>query len=122
MNFSFNKSEKNIKEKNNLKTNIMIKVTVLYGHPTDSAAFENYYANNHLPIAAKMTGHEKLELTKFLSAADGGKPDYYRMAEFWYANLETIQKAMSSQEGKATAGDLSNFATGGATLSVGEVG
>jgi len=100
----------------------MIKVTVIYGHPTDSAVFENYYTNNHLPIAAKMTGHKKLELTKFLSAADSGKPFYYRMAEFWYANLETMQKAMSSQEGQATACDLSNFATGGATLLVGEVG
>jgi uncharacterized protein (TIGR02118 family) len=99
----------------------MIKVTVLYGHPTDSEVFENYYANNHLPIAAKMTGHEKLELTKFLNATDGEKPPYYRMAEFWYSNIESMQVAMSSPEGKATAGDLSNFATGGVTLLVGEV-
>jgi uncharacterized protein (TIGR02118 family) len=99
----------------------MIKVTVLYGNPTDSIAFENYYANTHLPIAAKMSGHEKLELTKFMNAADGKKPPYYRMAEFWYKNLETMQKAMGSPEGQATAGDLSNFATGGVTLLVGEV-
>lgn len=99
----------------------MIKVTVLYGHPTDSAVFEDYYANNHMPIAAKMTGHERLELTKFLNVADGEKPTYYRMAEFWYANIETMQQAMGSPEGKATAGDLANFATGGVTLLVGEV-
>ncbi len=99
----------------------MIKVTVLYGQPTDSAAFEDYYANNHIPIAAKMTGHERLELTKFLNAADGEKPAYYRMAEFWYANIETMQQAMGSPEGQATAGDLANFATGGVTLLVGEV-
>jgi len=74
-----------------------------------------------LPIAAKMTGHEKLELTKFLNPADGEKPSYYRMAEFWYQNIETMQEAMSSQEGQATADDLSNFATGGVTLLVGEV-
>jgi uncharacterized protein (TIGR02118 family) len=100
----------------------MIKVTVLYGHPTDTSAFENYYANNHLPKAAKMTGHEKLELTKFLNTAEGKKPSYYRMTEFWYSNIETMQEAMSSQEGQATTGDLSNFATGGVTLLVGEVG
>lgn len=99
----------------------MIKVTVLYGHPTDSAAFEDYYSNNHLPIAAKMTGHEKLELTKFLNAPDGEKPFYYRMAEFWYTNIETMQAAMNSKEGKATASDLSNFASGGATLMVGKI-
>lgn len=99
----------------------MIKVTVLYGHPTDSEVFENYYTNTHLPIAAKMTGHEKFELTIFLSVADNEKPFYYRMAEFWYQNIEIMQKSMSSPEGQATAADLSNFASGGATLLVGEV-
>jgi uncharacterized protein (TIGR02118 family) len=32
----------------------MVKTVVLYGHPTDPAAFEEYYANTHVPIAAKM--------------------------------------------------------------------
>lgn len=100
----------------------MIKLTVLYGHPTDVLAFENYYTTTHLPIASKITGHEKLELTKFLSAPDGGKPAYYRMAEFWFSSPEAMQKSMGSREGQATASDLSNFATGGATLMVGAVG
>jgi len=99
----------------------MIKLTVLYGHPTDVVAFENYYSNNHLPIAAKMSGHEKLELTQFLSGPDGSKPDYHRMAEFWYSNIEAMQQSMGSPEGQSTAADLSNFATGGVTLLVGEV-
>jgi uncharacterized protein (TIGR02118 family) len=99
----------------------MIKVTVLYGQPTDIVAFEDYYANNHMPVAAKMTGHEKLELTKFLNSVNAEKPTYYRMAEFWYANIETMQQAMGSPEGQATAGDLANFATGGVTLLMGEV-
>lgn len=99
----------------------MIKFAVLYGHPTDVSAFEAYYTNTHLPKAAKMKGHEKLELTKFSSAPDGGKPAYYRMAEFWFASPEAMQETMSSHEGQATANDLSNFATGGVTLLVGEV-
>ncbi|WP_203226905.1 EthD family reductase [Confluentibacter flavum] len=70
----------------------MIKLTVLYGHPTDVLVFENYYANTHLPKAAKMTGHEKFELTKFLSGPDGTKPDYHRMAEFWYQSPEALQE------------------------------
>lgn len=59
----------------------MIKVTVLYGHPIDSEAFESYYASAHMPLVGKMTGFEKAEITKFLSNPDGSKPDYYRMAE-----------------------------------------
>jgi uncharacterized protein (TIGR02118 family) len=99
----------------------MIKLTVLYGHPTDIATFEDYYANTHLPKVAKMKGHTKAELTKFLSAPDGSKPEYYRMAEFWFSSPEALQATMGSPEGQATAGDLGNFATGGATLLVGTV-
>lgn len=99
----------------------MIKLTVLYGHPTEPAVFEDYYKKTHLLIAAKMHGFEKVEYTKFLSAADGTASAHYRMAEFWFTNTDALQVTMSSGEGKATAADLVNFATGGVTLMVGEV-
>lgn len=66
--------------------------------------------------------HDKVELTKFINAPDGGKPAHYRMAEFWFATTEAMQATMSSPEGQATAADLANFATGGVTLMVGGVG
>lgn len=99
----------------------MIKLTVLYGHPTDAAAFEEYYVNTHTPIALQMKGHTRVELTKFMSAPDGGKAAWYRMAEFWFTNGEELQKTMSSPEGQAAAADIPNFATGGATFMVGVV-
>lgn len=100
----------------------MIKLTVLYGHPTDPVAFESYYANTHLPLVVKMKGFEKTEFTKFLDSPDGGKSAYYRLAEFWFANIEALQTTMGSPEGQATAADLANFATGGVTLLTGIVG
>ena len=99
----------------------MIKLTVLYGHPTDIETFETSYVNTHLPKASKMKDHLKIELTKFMNSPDGSKPAYYRMAEFWFSNPETMQATMSSPEGQATAKDLDNFATGGATLLIGIV-
>lgn len=99
----------------------MVKLTVLYGHPADPAAFEDYYANTHVPLAATMKGHERSELTKFISAPDGGHLAYYRMAEFWFTNAEALQAIMGSPEGQATAGDLANFATGGVSFMVGAV-
>lgn len=99
----------------------MIKLTVLYGHPTDVSIFEDYYANKHLPVAAKMKGFEKVEYTKFISAPDGSRTDYYRMAEFWFTSPEALQTTMSSSEGQATAADLGNFATGGVKLMVGSI-
>lgn len=99
----------------------MIKLTALFGHPTDTAAFEDYYANTHLPIAANMKGFEKVEYTKFISAPDGSQAAYYRMAEFWFTSPEALQATMGSAQGQATAADLANFATGGVKLLVGAV-
>ena len=54
----------------------MIKATLLYGHPTDADTFEKYYAETHLPLAYKMPGVSKMELTKFISAPDGSQAAY----------------------------------------------
>ena len=32
----------------------MHKITVLYGHPENIEAFEDYYNNKHLPLAATL--------------------------------------------------------------------
>ena len=100
----------------------MIKVTVLYGHPTDPAAFESYYATSHLQLVGKVNGIAKAELTKFLPNPDGSPAAYYRMAELWFETPETMQGALGSAEGKATTDDLVNFATGGVKVLLGTVG
>ena len=99
----------------------MIKLTVLYGPPTDAVEFENYYSNTHLPIAAKMKGVDRLELTRFAPGPDGAQPEYYRMAELYFPTEEQMQATMSSPEGEATVADLPKFATGGVTVLVGSV-
>jgi len=99
----------------------MIKVTVLYGHPIDTVAFENYYATTHTPIALTMKGVSRMELTKFFKDTGGTDAAFYRMAELYFTDAEEMQKTMDSAEGKATGADLSNFATGGVTFLVGTV-
>jgi uncharacterized protein (TIGR02118 family) len=99
----------------------MIKVTVLYGHPVDPKAFDSYYLNEHLAIVAKMKEVLKAEITKFLPGPDGVNPPYYRMGELYFNNLEEFQASMASLEGSAAAADIANFASGGATMIVGEV-
>ncbi|PZX58497.1 uncharacterized protein (TIGR02118 family) [Algoriphagus ratkowskyi] len=100
----------------------MVKLTVLYKHPTDPAAFESYYAATHMPLVGKIQGILKAEVTKFLPEADGSNPAFYRMAELYFENPEALQESMGSAEGQATAGDLANFATGGFTILSGVVG
>ena len=100
---------------------MQIKLTVLYGHPINPAAFEKYYAEIHLPLAAKITGPTRAELSKGLPGPDGSKPAFYRTAEFWFESVAAFQAAMGSKEGQTTAADLPNFASGGVTLLVSEV-
>jgi uncharacterized protein (TIGR02118 family) len=99
----------------------MLKVTILYGHPNDLSAFERYYAETHLPLAAKMKGVARIELTKFATGPDGAKPAFYRMAELYFPDQDQLQATLGSVEGKAAVGDLPNFATGGVTMLIGAV-
>ncbi|MEO7048679.1 MAG: EthD family reductase [Ferruginibacter sp.] len=99
----------------------MIKLTVLYGQPTEPTSFEKYYSETHLPIAAKVQGISKLELTKMLPNPDGSAGAYYRTADLYFANPEEMQKTLQSAEGKAMADDLANFATGGVTILFGAI-
>ncbi len=100
----------------------MIKLTVLYGHPADAQAFEDYYHGTHMPIAGKMRGVARFELTKFTTGPDGSRPAYYRMAELYFESAEQMAATMGSSEGQATVQDLPKFASGGVTVLVGSVG
>ncbi|REG86352.1 EthD family reductase [Algoriphagus antarcticus] len=100
----------------------MIKLTVLYNHPEDPAAFESYYAATHMSLVSTINGVLKAEVTKFLPEADGSKPAYYRMAELYFESPEALQQSMDSPEGQATAADLPNFATGGFKILAGMAG
>jgi uncharacterized protein (TIGR02118 family) len=110
---------KNLKSRK-LKRKVMMKVTVLYGQPTDPAAFEKYYEETHFSIVAKMDV-AKIELTKFLPGPDGSAPTYYRMAELYFASPEDLQHTFASPEGQATSAEMANFSTGGVTMLIGMV-
>ena len=42
----------------------MVRLLVLYGHPTDPATFDKYYEERHIPIAKKMKGLKKWTVGK----------------------------------------------------------
>ncbi len=98
----------------------MQKVTVLYNHPEDEAAFEAYYAETHMPIAGKMDV-ARIELTKFGPGPDGSKPEFHRMAEMYFNDQSHMAATLGSPAGEAAVADLANFATGGVKMLVGSV-
>jgi uncharacterized protein (TIGR02118 family) len=99
----------------------MIKLTVLYGQPKSAEAFEKYYAETHMPIAGKMKGVNKIELSKVVGTPDGSSPPIYRLADLYFDNVDHMKSVLGSPEGKATVDDLANFATGGVTVLISEV-
>ncbi len=99
----------------------MAKIVAVYGPPTDPEAFEAYYQQTHIPLAMKIPGVERVELTRIVGTAQGDAPSVYRIAELWFADMAQLQAGAGSAEGQAAVEDLAAFATGGVTLFIAEV-
>ncbi|MHC1560949.1 EthD family reductase [Actinomycetospora sp. C-140] len=90
-------------------------VTVLYGHPTDPAAFDTYYRDVHAPLADKIPGLKSFTY-RHCASLDANPAPYHLIAELSFDSLEDLQAGMSSEAGQTAAADVPNFASGGATL------
>jgi uncharacterized protein (TIGR02118 family) len=49
----------------------MVKLTVLYEHPDDPDAFEDYYANTHMPMVQKIPNLLRYEAARAVATPDG---------------------------------------------------
>src|SRR5437879_13806650 len=97
-------------------------VIVLYNQPKDTAAFEKYYAEKHVPLFASHAqeiGTTRAELVKFSVTIDGQVPPLYREADIRFASREALEKGIATPGWKAVAADLATFAAGGATVLIG---
>jgi len=99
----------------------MVQLTVLYGHPQDSTAFDRYYTGTHAALVQKIPGLKGFAFTKPTVPGLQEASPYYVIANLYFDGMAAFQSALQSPEGQAVAGDLRNFASGGATLLVGEV-
>ena len=94
----------------------MIRLTVLYGHPTDPVAFDRYYREIHLPLARKMVGLRGWTIGKCSSVVEGESPAYYMIVGLYAESREAMEVILASPEGQACIADVAKFATGGATF------
>lgn len=94
----------------------MIRLTVLYGHPTDPAAFDRYYSEIHLPLARKMKGLSGWTIGKCESVVPGERAPYYLIVGLYAESRAAMEAILESPEGQAAVADVPNFATGGATF------
>ena len=87
----------------------MIKLIALYKKPADVEAFEEHYANVHLPLIEKLPGLRKTELSRITGAPRGEAP-FYLMVEMYFDDMDAYSRAMASEENKAAGRDLMSFA------------
>ena len=94
----------------------MVKLLVLYGHPQDPVAFDEYYREVHIPLAKRMKGLKKWTIGKVLGTPDGQPSPYYSLAELYMESRAEFETLLSSPEGQAAVADVPNYATGGVTF------
>src|ERR1700720_776301 len=94
----------------------MAHVVVMYKTPKDTAAFDKYYFETHVPIAKKIPGLRKYEVSAGPVATPAGPSGFHLIAILHFDDLAAIQRAFASVEGQAAAADVQTFATGGADM------
>ena len=98
----------------------MVKLTVLYGHPDDPDAFEEYYADTHMPLVDKMPtlrGTRRPGSSLHQTVASHTTTASSRVT----SRTSMSCRVAGTPEGQAAAEDIPNFATGGATLLICEI-
>ena len=98
----------------------MAKLYVIYGQPSDPAAFDAHYRTVHAPLARQVPGMRHYEVTRGPVMGLGGQHASYMIATLEFDSLAAISAALASPQGQATAADLANFASGGVDLMMAE--
>lgn len=92
----------------------MARLVVLYKTPKDKAAFDRYYHSTHVPLAKKIPGLKKYDISHGIVSVPEGPSNIHLVATLHFEGMAEIKNALGSPEGQAAAGDLANFADGGA--------
>ncbi|MFD2131586.1 EthD family reductase [Pseudogracilibacillus auburnensis] len=97
----------------------MAKVIALYKQPQDKEKFDEHYFNVHAPLTEKIPGLREMNVTKIVGSPMG-KSEFYLLCEMVYDDMDALQTAMRTDEGKASGKDVMQFAGDLVTLMIGE--
>ncbi|MGH7818679.1 MAG: EthD family reductase [Candidatus Binatia bacterium] len=76
----------------------MYKIIAIWSapKPADVDAFETYYQEVHVPLAARAPGLRKLVLTRTPDGLEGGTPGFHRAAELHFDDVESLRRSARS--------------------------
>ncbi|HEY5068076.1 MAG TPA: EthD family reductase [Xanthobacteraceae bacterium] len=94
----------------------MARLLVMYKTPRDTAAFDKHYSERHVPLAKKIPGLRKYEVSQGPVGSPMGSSNYHLVAILHFDNMAAIQSAFGSAEGQAAVADVQTFATGGVDI------
>ena len=100
----------------------MARLVVLYKTPKDPAAFDAYYFKSHVPMAKKLPGLRRYEVSRGAVASPAGPSGIHLVATLHFDDLAAVGAAFASPEGKAAAADVGTFASGGVDMYMFESG
>lgn len=83
----------------------MANMVVIYKTPQDPAAFDEHYREVHVPLAKKLPGLQKYEISKGPVLAMASASDTYLVATLHFESLAAIKAAFASQCGRDCAAD-----------------
>jgi uncharacterized protein (TIGR02118 family) len=94
----------------------MARVVVMYKTPKDPGDFNQYYFATHVPIAQRIPGVRKYEVSEGAVGSPGGASGIHFVAILHFDDMAAVGRAFSSPEGQAAVADVGKFATGGVDI------
>jgi uncharacterized protein (TIGR02118 family) len=88
----------------------MAKMVVIYKHPSNPQAFDEHYFGVHIPLAKKLPGLLRYEVSQGPIAGPRGPSDTYLIGTLYFDDIQALQRAFASPEGEACARDVPNYA------------
>ena len=83
----------------------MARMVVIYRTPKDPQAFDAHYVNVHIPLAKKLPGIRKYEVSRRPILTPAGDPEPYLIGTLYFDDLAAIKRAFATPEGQACAAD-----------------
>ena len=80
-------------------------MVAIYRMPKDVQAFDRHYFEAHVPLAKKLPGLIKYDVSKRPIISPTGHTDTYCVGTLHFESMEALQTALASEVGRACAAD-----------------
>lgn len=88
----------------------MARMVVIYPTPKDVEVFDRHYFEIHVPLAKKLPGLRKYEVSDGPIATPVGASGIHRIGTLYFDDLAALEKAFASPEGRAAGADRRIYA------------